>query len=174
MKIFYYVDFEVAATAGDDQVVEVFGIGGEMQALTHIDEEAAGGPSWFRNLGAHESYQVTYFPALRTALDVGVNQLSGVDETNVNVYADHTVALTDEAAFLTAGESKLLQVGLGGSQVGLTCPWDCSATPDVHVGTADLLTLLSAWGSYGTCDFDGFGVGTSDLLTLIQNWGGCP
>ena len=45
---------------------------------------------------------------------------------------------------------------------------------DEVVGTADLLTLLAAWGPCEDCpeDLDGDGaVGTSDLLALLANWG---
>ncbi len=45
---------------------------------------------------------------------------------------------------------------------------------DDSVGTADLLALLSAWGTDpgGPPDFNGDGnVGTSDLLVLLANWG---
>ncbi len=48
---------------------------------------------------------------------------------------------------------------------------------DGDVGTADLLTLLAAWGTDpgGPPDFDGDGnVGTMDLLELLANWGPCP
>ena len=44
------------------------------------------------------------------------------------------------------------------------------------VATADLLSLLAAWGSDpgGPPDFDGDGnVGVSDLLILLANWGPC-
>jgi hypothetical protein len=49
---------------------------------------------------------------------------------------------------------------------------DCDGT----VSTADLLALLSAWGTFpgGPPDFDGGGVATSDLLILLSNWGPCP
>ena len=55
------------------------------------------------------------------------------------------------------------------------CPWDCDGSGDQTVGTADLLALLSQWGSVGSsCDIDGSGTGTSDLLALLSNWGPCP
>jgi hypothetical protein len=54
------------------------------------------------------------------------------------------------------------------------CPWDLDGSGSV--GTADLLDLLSQWGTNpgGPPDFDGGGVGTSDLLELLSNWGECP
>ncbi|MHC4427758.1 MAG: trypsin-like serine peptidase, partial [Planctomycetota bacterium] len=55
------------------------------------------------------------------------------------------------------------------------CPWDLDGSGSV--GTADLLDLLSQWGTDpgGPPDFDGDGnVGTSDLLELLSNWGECP
>jgi hypothetical protein len=54
----------------------------------------------------------------------------------------------------------------------VSCPWDLDASGGV--GTADLLALLSAWGTDpgGPPDFDGDGnVGTSDLLELLTSWG---
>jgi hypothetical protein len=58
---------------------------------------------------------------------------------------------------------------------GDPCPWDLDGSGSV--GTADLLDLLSQWGTNpgGPPDFDGDGnVGTSDLLEMLSNWGGCP
>jgi hypothetical protein len=55
------------------------------------------------------------------------------------------------------------------------CPWDLDGSGSV--GTADLLDLLSQWGTDpgGPPDFDGdMNVGTSDLLELLSNWGPCP
>jgi hypothetical protein len=55
-----------------------------------------------------------------------------------------------------------------------TCPWDLDGSGSV--GTADLLDLLSQWGTDpgGPPDFDDDGnVGTSDLLELLSNWGPC-
>ncbi len=53
------------------------------------------------------------------------------------------------------------------------CPWDCEVFSDGVVSTADLLALLSQWGSPGSCDFDGGNVSTTDLLALLLNWGRC-
>jgi hypothetical protein len=57
---------------------------------------------------------------------------------------------------------------------GDDCPWDLDGNGSV--GTADLLDLLSQWGTFpgGPPDFDGGGVGTSDLLEMLSNWGQCP
>jgi Tol biopolymer transport system component len=58
--------------------------------------------------------------------------------------------------------------------LGVLCPWDLDDSGSV--GTADLLDLLSQWGTDpgGPPDFDGDGnVGTSDLLDLLSNWGEC-
>jgi hypothetical protein len=55
------------------------------------------------------------------------------------------------------------------------CPADLNG--DGSVATADLLDLLSQWGTDpgGPPDFDGNGsVGTSDLLKLLSDWGACP
>ncbi len=53
------------------------------------------------------------------------------------------------------------------------CPWDLDGSGSV--GTGDLLTLFSQWGTDGPADFDGSGaVGTGDLLILFANWGPCP
>ena len=138
-----------------------------------VDEGAAGGPVWFGNIATHHNYQVTNFPALRVALDVGLADLSGEDETNDFVFSDHTAALTGNWALLPQGQATQLRIGIGGSLAGLTCPWDCAPTPDLLVGTADLLAVLTQWGTAGECDFDGNGVGTADLLAVLQNWGGC-
>jgi hypothetical protein len=54
------------------------------------------------------------------------------------------------------------------------CPADLDG--DGAVGTADLLALLSAWGTDpgGPPDLDGDGnVGTGDLLELLSSWGPC-
>ncbi len=56
-----------------------------------------------------------------------------------------------------------------------TCPWDLDGSG--NVGSADLLSLLVAWGPNKghPADFDGNGsVGASDLLALLVNWGPCP
>ena len=62
------------------------------------------------------------------------------------------------------------------NRTGLTTPGDIDGDGDVD--TADLLTLLSAWGVCppppAGCpgDLDGNGiVGTADLLTLLANFG---
>ena len=55
----------------------------------------------------------------------------------------------------------------------IPCPWDLDGSGSV--GTGDLLSLFSQWGTDGPADFDGSGeVGTSDLLVLFVNWGPCP
>ena len=54
-----------------------------------------------------------------------------------------------------------------------TCPWDLDGSGSV--GTGDLLTLFTQWGTDGPADFDESGaVGTGDLLILFANWGPCP
>ncbi len=45
------------------------------------------------------------------------------------------------------------------------------------VGIAELLAVLSAWGTSpgGPPDFDGDGVvGIGDFLTVLASWGACP
>ena len=62
-----------------------------------------------------------------------------------------------------------------GIRTAASCPWDLDRSGSV--GTADLLDLLSQWGSDpgGPPDFNGdMNVGTSDLLELLSNWGRCP
>ena len=54
------------------------------------------------------------------------------------------------------------------------CPWDLDKNGTV--GMADLLAVLSAWGTDpgGPPDFNGNGnVGFEDLLELLANWGPC-
>ena len=56
----------------------------------------------------------------------------------------------------------------GFETVDCPCPWDLDGSGSV--GTADLLELLSQWGTNpgGPPDFNGDGnVGTSDLLELL-------
>jgi hypothetical protein len=53
------------------------------------------------------------------------------------------------------------------------CPCDGDFDGDGDVDTADLLFLLSAWGT-GDGDVDGDGdTDTADLLALLANWGEC-
>ena len=52
------------------------------------------------------------------------------------------------------------------------CPWDFD--DDAEVDTADLLFLLSAWGTPdGDVNDDG-DTDVADLLDLLANWGDCP
>jgi hypothetical protein len=56
----------------------------------------------------------------------------------------------------------------------IVCPWDLDGNG--MVATADLLTLIGAWGFNPghPADFDGNDVvGTPDLLALLANWGQC-
>ena len=56
--------------------------------------------------------------------------------------------------------------------IGGECPADFDGDGDVD--TADLLFLLSAWGT-GDGDVDGDGdTDTADLLALLAAWGACP
>ncbi|MDY7108721.1 MAG: hypothetical protein SYC29_08795, partial [Planctomycetota bacterium] len=59
-----------------------------------------------------------------------------------------------------------------GVEMGVPCPADFDDDGDVD--TADLLFLLSAWGTpYGDIDGDG-DTDTADLLALLAAWGECP
>ncbi len=71
------------------------------------------------------------------------------------------------------GDPPLVDMGALEFQILSSCPWDLDGSGSV--GTGDLLTLFTQWGTDGPADFDGSGaVGTGDLLILFANWGPCP
>ncbi len=81
----------------------------------------------------------------------------GANETTTVVFMLTYGAITPSAAVCDTG----------------SCVWDLD--DNGAVGTGDLLTLFSQWGTDGPADFDGSGtVGTGDLLILFSNWGDCP
>ncbi len=74
------------------------------------------------------------------------------------------------------GDPPVVDMGAFEFQGASQCPWDCDGgeSTDGTVGIVDFLTLLTQWGSTGSCDFDGGGVGINDFLELLANWGSCP
>jgi hypothetical protein len=109
------------------------------------------------------------FPtALPSATDQALLFPGGATAVSTNNAADYVV--TAGAATFTNNASQS-----GTVQLAAPCPWDCEASPNGAVGTADLLALLAQWAGPGSCDIDGSGaVSTNDLLDLLGNWGECP
>jgi hypothetical protein len=82
--------------------------------------------------------------------------------------------VTDDAYDTTYNGGSVFLLDVWVARLDL-CPHDLDDSGSV--GTADLLDLLSQWGTDpgGPPDFDGGGnVGTADLLELLSNWGPCP
>ena len=91
---------------------------------------------------------------------------------NANVRVRFATEDTPNNSITEAGIDDLLVEEL---VCGPACPWDLDGGG--AVGTADLLSLLAAWGTDpgGPPDFDGNGVvNTGDLLDLLAHWGPCP
>ncbi len=88
---------------------------------------------------------------------------------------DDNPRFADDLNTTDTGNGDCPIVDMGAYELPTTCPWDLDC--DDNVSTADLLDLLSQWGTDpgGPPDFDGDGnVGTADLLELLSNWGTCP
>ncbi len=182
-KLFYYCDFDISQSAGNDEAETIFDPGtNRLLAIEQFDFIPPAKPLWFGGCPNYKSWQIGLFPALRNSLDAGIAQLGSIDGT-VPGPADHTCALSTEAAFLEPGQSIEMQTGIGApgfSSCGTEdqCPWDCG---DPANGVIDVIDLLALLGQYdatapvgcdgGSCDFDGNGcVDVTDLLKLLGVW----
>ncbi len=103
-------------------------------------------------------------------------------ETKEGFLFESIIAGQDGISFSSNGRYMAFEADLPGGLNGAfladfgeanECPWDLDGSG--AVGTGDLLTLFSQWGTDGPADFDESGaVGTGDLLILFANWGPCP
>ncbi len=181
-KLFYYCDFDISQTAGNDEAQTIIDPGtSRLLAIEQVDFTPPGKPLWFGGCPNYKSWQIDLFPALRNALDAGVGQLLSIDTTLAGP-ADHASALSTEEAFLEPGESIEMQVGIGAPGFSACtedeCPWDCGDPANGVVDVIDILALLAQYDAGapvgcdgGSCDFDGNGcVDVVDLLTLLGMW----
>jgi len=97
---------------------------------------------------------------------------------------DGTIGQPDAGAPLTGGPYSLTGGFWAGSGPVIdSCPSDIAPLPngDGMVNTADLLSVINAWGECAGCPADiaplpnGDNiVNTADLLAVINGWGACP
>ncbi len=97
-----------------------------------------------------------------------INYIAGADDPNLGLALTiRLIKLLDAPGVEVDFDDVVLT-----SDPVIDCPWDLDGSG--AVGTGDLLTLFSQWGTDGSADFDGSGtVGTGDLLILFANWGVC-
>ena len=178
-KLFYYCDFDISGTFGDDEATPIVDGTGRLVAIEQVDVTPIPKPLWFGGCPNYKSWAIDLFPTLRTALDLGVPQLPSADATLPGP-ADHAIALAGDEVILEPGQSTTMEVGIGGpgfSKCKSKCPYDCDGSNDGIVGIGDFLALLAQWGIPGApCDKTGgdLGVGILDFLGLLAAWGPCP
>ena len=178
-KLFYYCDFDITPLAFDDEAIPVFDPGtGRLNGIRQDNFARPFAPLTFGGCPNYKSWVIDVFPALRNALDSGVQQLTSADATPPGA-SDHTCALASDEVFLDGGQTSTFEVGIGPAfaKCKSKCPYDCDGSNDGVVGINDFLTLLAQWGIPGaTCDKTSGdpGVGINDFLALLANWGPCP
>lgn len=112
VKPFFYVDFDISGTFGNDEVSKLPGPLGWEQ----FERDAAGNrikPLWFGGkLPGYKSWEADSFPNLRARLDAGIPQLQ--HSSGPPPPADFTTALSGEKLRLQPGQSLALRFGIGG------------------------------------------------------------
>ena len=112
VKPFFYVDFDISGTFGNDEVSKLPGALGWEQ----FERDPAGNrikPLWFGGkLPGYKSWEADAFPLLRNRLDAGIDQLQ--HSSGPPPPADFTTALSGEKLLLQPGGSLALRFGIGG------------------------------------------------------------
>ena len=111
VKPFFYIDFDISGTFGNDEVSMLpAGMG-----WSQFERDALGNPIkplWFGGKGPYKSLEADSFPNLRARLDDGIPQLAfGIGPPPP---ADFTLALSGDKILLGPGESLALRFGIGG------------------------------------------------------------
>ncbi len=135
------------------------------QAQASADGEVLAVISWGTQNNVHAEAQI---------FDRDLNLIGEIDTPG----SPFSLDMSSDGQFVVVG-GKTIHANLSGHgsdtyayRVFSACPWDLNG--DGSVGTFDLLSLFSQWGTAGPADFDGSGaVGTGDLLILFANWGLC-
>ncbi len=112
VKPFFYVDFDISGTFGNDEVRKLPGPLGWEQ----FERDPAGvpiKPLWFGGKEpGYKSWEADSFPNLRARLDEGILQLQ--HSSGPPPPADFTTALSGEKLLLEPGERLAFRFGIGG------------------------------------------------------------